>query len=76
MELVRDRQTKEPLARSITRRIFDECVRRGLLTMAYAPSFRLQPALTIDRETAESGVAVLREVFDLLKRERAWERTE
>lgn len=72
IELVRDRKTKEPLARSVTRRIFDECVRRGLLTMAYAPSFRLQPALTIDRETAANGVAVLREVFDLLKRERSW----
>jgi 4-aminobutyrate aminotransferase-like enzyme len=68
IELVRDKKTKEPLARSVTRRIFDECVRRGLLTMAYAPSFRIQPALTIDRATAMNGVAVLREVFDLVKR--------
>ena len=43
------------LARSVTRRIFDECVKRGLLTMAYAPSFRIQPALTIDRATAANG---------------------
>ncbi len=64
IELVRDKKTKEPLARSVTRRIFDECARRGLLTMAYAPSFRIQPALTIDRATAMNGVAVLREVFD------------
>jgi 4-aminobutyrate aminotransferase-like enzyme len=74
IELVRDKKTKEPLSRAVTRRIFDECVRRGLLTMAYAPSFRIQPALTIDRATAMNGIAVLREVFDLVARERAWER--
>jgi 4-aminobutyrate aminotransferase/(S)-3-amino-2-methylpropionate transaminase len=73
MELVRDKKTKQPLSRSITRRIFDECVRRGLLTMSYAPSFRIQPALTIDRATAKNGIDILREVFDLVKRERLWE---
>ncbi|HEY3819214.1 MAG TPA: aspartate aminotransferase family protein [Polyangiaceae bacterium] len=73
IELVRDKKTKEPLSRTVTRRIFDACVARGLLTMAYSPSFRLQPALTIDRATAQAGVAVLREVFDLVKRERSWE---
>jgi acetylornithine/succinyldiaminopimelate/putrescine aminotransferase len=50
-------------------------VRRGLLTMAYAPSFRLQPALTIDEATARNGVAVLREVFDHVKQTRLWEAT-
>jgi len=75
IELVRDRKTKEPLARSATRRIFDECVRRGLLTMAYAPSFRIQPALTIDRATAYNGIAVLREVFDWAVHQRVWEAT-
>jgi 4-aminobutyrate aminotransferase/(S)-3-amino-2-methylpropionate transaminase len=72
LELVRDKKTKEPLSRAVTRRIFDECVKRGLLTMAYAPSFRIQPALTIDRATAMNGIAVLREVFDLFKREGSW----
>jgi 4-aminobutyrate aminotransferase / (S)-3-amino-2-methylpropionate transaminase / 5-aminovalerate transaminase len=73
IELVRDKKTKKPLARSVTRRVFDECVRRGLLTMSYAPSFRIQPALTIDRATAMNGIAILREVFDEVKRERWWE---
>ena len=73
LELVRDRKTKEPLAKTVTRRIFDECVQRGLLTMAYAPSFRIQPALTIDVATAMNGIAILREVFDLVKRERLWQ---
>ena len=72
MELVRDKKTKEPLARTVTSRLFDECVKRGLLSMVYAPSFRLQPSLTIDRATAENAVVVLREVFDLCKREGFW----
>ena len=53
IELVKDKKTKEPLPRRVTERIFNECVRRGLLTMAYAPSFRIQPALTIDEATAQ-----------------------
>ena len=33
--------------------------------MAYAPRVRIQPALTIDLDTAKNGIAILREVFDL-----------
>ncbi len=72
VELVKDKRTKEPLPRRVTERIFKECVARGLLTMAYAASFRLQPALTIDEATARNGLAALREVFDLVERERLW----
>jgi 4-aminobutyrate aminotransferase-like enzyme len=72
LELVRDKITKEPLSRKVTRRIFDACVQRGLLTMAYAPSFRIQPALTIDLATAKNGIAALREVFDALKQNGDW----
>ena len=73
LELVRDKLTKEPLSRKVTRRIFDACVQRGLLTMAYAPSFRIQPALTIDLATAKNGIAALREVFDALKQNGGWD---
>ena len=69
----KDRVTKEPLARRVTERIFMECVRRGLLTMSYSASFRLQPSLTIDAATARNGIEILREVFDLVARERLWE---
>lgn len=74
IEMVRDRKTKEPLSRAVARRIFDECLARGLLTMSYAPSFRIQPALTIDRATAANCIAIVREVFDRVKRDRLWER--
>jgi 4-aminobutyrate aminotransferase/(S)-3-amino-2-methylpropionate transaminase len=72
IELVKDRRTKEPLPRVATERIFGECVRRGLLTMAYSASVRLQPALTIDEATARNGLAILAEVFDLATREGWW----
>ena len=72
VELVRDKKTKEPLPRRVTNEIFLQCVRRGLLTMAYAPSFRLQPALTIDADTARNGLAILAEVFDDVAREGTW----
>ncbi len=67
VELVADRATRRPLARSITERIFGECVRRGLFAMTYAPSVRLQPPLTTDEATLRNGVAILEEVFDLVK---------
>ncbi len=72
LELVADRKTKAPLPHRVTEWIFHECLRRGLLTMAYASSFRIQPALTIDRATAANGLAILREVFDRLERQGAW----
>jgi 4-aminobutyrate aminotransferase / (S)-3-amino-2-methylpropionate transaminase / 5-aminovalerate transaminase len=73
MELVADKKTKAPLPRRVTERIFNEAANRGLLTMAYAASFRIQPALTIDEATARNGVAILREVFDWVEKERLWQ---
>lgn len=72
MELVKDKATQEPLPRPVTERIFKECVRRGLLTMAYAASFRIQPALTIDEATAKNALALLADVFDDATRTGWW----
>jgi len=64
VELVKDKASKEPLPRAVTERIFKECARRGLLTMAYAASFRIQPALTIDEATGKNALGLLADVFD------------
>ena len=72
VELVLDKKTKAPLPRRITERIFQECVKRGLLTMAYAPSFRIQPPLTTDEKTASNGLAILKEVFDFTLADGFW----
>jgi 4-aminobutyrate aminotransferase-like enzyme len=72
IELVSDKVKKTPLGRKVTERIFGECVRRGLLTMSYSASFRIQPPLTTDEATARNGLAILGEVFDLVDREGWW----
>ena len=73
MELVKDRATKEPVSGEVMKRVYTECVRRGLLAMSYSPHLRLQPALTIDVETGLEGLAILDEVFAGLARSGAWQ---
>ena len=70
IELVSDKTTKEALPRPVTERIFHECVKQGLLTMAYSAHVRLQPSLTLDAATARNGIQILRDVFDLVAAER------
>lgn len=72
IEMVKDKTTKEPLSKVATNRIFSECLKRGLLTMAYASSFRIQPAMTIDEATVDHAVSILFEVFDLVEKEKLW----
>ena len=72
LDLVRDKNTKEPLASEVCRHIFQECLKRGLLTMAYTHRLRIQPAMTIDDGTVDSAAAILAEVFDLVERENCW----
>jgi 4-aminobutyrate aminotransferase-like enzyme len=64
VELVLDRQTKEPLPKKICDEIFRDGLSRGLLAMSYTHCIRLQPALTIDDDTALSGLALLRQSID------------
>jgi len=63
LDLVKDRKTKEPLARPVTERIFLECLRRGLLLMGYVPRVRINPPLTITREELEWALACLEKVL-------------
>ncbi len=72
VELVKDRRTKEPLEGEVMRQLYRDCVGRGLLAMTYTPHVRLQPALTIDEETALEGLAVLDEAFRELGRSGRW----
>jgi 4-aminobutyrate aminotransferase-like enzyme len=61
VEMVKDRVTKEPLDKAVCVRIFRECLRRGLISMVYNPHFRVNPALSIDRATAETSLGILEE---------------
>ncbi|MDD4972738.1 MAG: aspartate aminotransferase family protein [Bacteriovorax sp.] len=70
IEMVKDKKTKEPLSKNATNWIFTEFLNQGLLTMAYASSFRIQPAMTIDRDTIDNIVAIMQVVFDRVEEKR------
>jgi 4-aminobutyrate aminotransferase/(S)-3-amino-2-methylpropionate transaminase len=69
MELVRDRATREPLAKTVTQALYQECLRRGLVAMTYAPSVRINPPLTIREDAALAGLAILDEALGAVVRE-------
>jgi len=72
LEMVKDRRTKEPVDASVMKQIYLECVQRGLLAMTYTAHIRLQPALTIDEETALEGLGILDEIFRKLDEDGRW----
>ncbi len=72
VELVKDRKTKEPLAKPVCVRLFQESLQRGLISMVYSPSFRVNPPLSIDETTAGNALAILDEVFALVSKEGSW----
>jgi 4-aminobutyrate aminotransferase-like enzyme len=63
IDLVTDKKSRTPLPKADCEWIFTECLRRGLLTMAYAPRLRINPPLVITREQALEKTAILEEVF-------------
>ncbi|MBF0206732.1 MAG: aspartate aminotransferase family protein [Oligoflexia bacterium] len=65
IELVEDQKSKVPLNTNATQKIFYELLHRGVLSMSYSPHFRLQPAMTIDCQTVDNIVGIIKEVFDL-----------
>jgi 4-aminobutyrate aminotransferase-like enzyme len=68
VEMVKDRDTREPLDKAVTRRIFLETLKRGLLCMNYKPNFRFNPPLVLSREEADEGLAILDDVFTYVAR--------
>jgi 4-aminobutyrate aminotransferase/(S)-3-amino-2-methylpropionate transaminase len=63
VELVKDRATKEKLDRNTCKMIFQECLKRGLITMGYNPDIRINPPLVIDEATADEGLSIMDDVF-------------
>ena len=66
VELVKDRKTREPLDKPVTKQLFLETVKRGLISMNYKANFRINPPLVLSREEADEGLAILDEAFALL----------
>jgi 4-aminobutyrate aminotransferase/(S)-3-amino-2-methylpropionate transaminase len=63
IELVQDRRTKAPVPRAVAQALYQECLRRGLVAMTYAPSIRLNPPLIIREEQALAGLEILDEAL-------------
>lgn len=72
LELVKNRKTKEPLAVNVTRKLFLETLKRGLLSMNYKAAFRINPPLILTREEAEEGLQILDDAFDYMERHLSW----
>jgi len=70
IELVKDRTTKEPLPKDVTKSLYQECLRRGLISMCYAHKIRINPPLIITEETALEGLSILDEALGAVVRER------
>ncbi|MEE8424554.1 MAG: aminotransferase class III-fold pyridoxal phosphate-dependent enzyme, partial [Elusimicrobiota bacterium] len=69
VEFVLDPKTKEPLPKPLCRRIFDEALMRGLVTMAYSPVLRINPPLNITEKEADRGLDILDETFAAVAKE-------
>jgi 4-aminobutyrate aminotransferase/(S)-3-amino-2-methylpropionate transaminase len=63
IELVKDKTTKERIDKKICRRIFHDCLKRGLLSMSYSNPIRIIPPLSISESSAMQAAAILEEVF-------------
>jgi len=69
LELVKDRKTKEPLGKEICRALFEAALRRGLVTMAYSPTVRINPPLNITAEQADRGIDILEDALKAVAEE-------
>jgi 4-aminobutyrate aminotransferase-like enzyme len=69
LDLVKDRRTKELVSKDFSKALFQECLRRGLVAMSYAPVVRINPPLNIDERTALDGLEILDESIGALARE-------
>ena len=62
--MVKDRKSKEPVDGGVMKElVYSLGVKRGFLAMSYSPHIRLQPALTLDQETAAEGLGILESIF-------------
>ncbi|MEF3280459.1 MAG: aspartate aminotransferase family protein [Elusimicrobiota bacterium] len=69
VELVKDRKTKEHLDKHITRRLFDECLKRGMISMCYSHTIRVNPPLVITQKEAETAIRIYDEAFSAISKE-------
>jgi 4-aminobutyrate aminotransferase-like enzyme len=67
VELVKNRKTKEPLERAVTRQIFLELLKRGMISMSYKANFRINPPLILKKEEADTALQILDDAFSFVR---------
>lgn len=66
-----DPKDKKPLDKSVCREIFEEGLKRGVLTMAYNPSLRINPPLVITEKQALDGLDLMAEAMNVVAKRRS-----
>jgi 4-aminobutyrate aminotransferase / (S)-3-amino-2-methylpropionate transaminase / 5-aminovalerate transaminase len=56
-------ETNAPFSASECQRLFQAMLRRGLVTMAYAPRVRINPPLVTSEAQVDEGLAIMHEAF-------------
>ncbi len=69
VEFVKDRASKELLPGKVMEVIFQESLKRGLISMNYTAQYRINPPLVLTEAQAEEGVGILDEVCAYIDRE-------
>ena len=69
VELVKDRRTREPWERPVSRKLFLETLKRGLISMNYKAQFRINPPLSLTMEEADKGLQILEDVFSFAEKD-------
>lgn len=67
LELVRDRETKEPVPPAVGKQLVSSLARRGLLAAGGGPVVRLTPPLVLSERLALRGVGLLDDALDELE---------
>ena len=68
VELVKDRETREPLSKKVCEEMFLKTIEKGLISMNYKAQFRINPPLSITEEEAARGLEILDEIFNYVER--------
>jgi 4-aminobutyrate aminotransferase-like enzyme len=63
VELVKDKKSNEKLDKKYCKIMFEECLKRGLISMFYNPDIRINPPLVISQEVAEEGISIMEEAI-------------
>ena len=73
VELVRDKQSKEPLSSRAAKAFFQLALKEGIILMITNSVIRVNPALILSREEGSLGLEKLKKVFETLERDKLYQ---